>query len=147
MKLRSRSKNSGLLKISRNQNCPLCTQDIGTCFLKVRSDYAQDLRNKWKTAGLKANKTPLNRPGLFIMSSPSYIPFNSGPLYPEVGPRKPGSCWHLLTVGLTILSAALASFIFVKSIVLYAHVDHFVEECTIDWSSHFACHYLWLWLR
>ena len=58
LKLRSRSKNSGLLKISRNQNCPLCTQDIGTCFLKVRSGYAQDLRNKWKTAGLKANKTP-----------------------------------------------------------------------------------------
>ena len=78
---------------------------------------------------------------------PSYIPFASAPPQNLVENRGKPSCWHLLTVSLTILSAFFASFLLVKSSVSYLNADHYIEECTVDWNAHFTCHYLWLWVK
>ena len=70
---------------------------------------------------------------------PSRVPIHD----PE--DRRPVSCWHILTVALTVVSSAIACFLLVRSLTFYFHDDHILEECTIDWNAHFPCHYLSLW--
>lgn len=79
------------------------------------------------------------------MSIPHTLLSSVPPPQPEK-PRK-ASCWHILTVALTVFSMAFASILMMKSLSHLLHLDHILEECTSNWNSHFSCHYLLLWLK
>ena len=78
--------------------------------------------------------------------SPGYVPFTSAPKFTPEEPKRV-SCWHILTVALTVISASFASFLLARGVTFYVETDDILEECTSDWNSHFPCHYLKLWIK
>ena len=61
--------------------------------------------------------------------------------------RQPLSCWHILSVALTVVSSAFACFLGARGLTFFLNADLVLEECTSDWSFDFPCHYLLLWIR
>ena len=48
---------------------------------------------------------------------------------------------------LTVISVAFSSYLLVRGVNFYIETHDILEECTADWSSHFPCHYLKLWIK
>lgn len=59
--------------------------------------------------------------------------------------RRVLSCWHLLSVIMTIGSTVFACYMLLKNVMFFRNVDNVVEHCTIDWESYYPCHFLHLW--
>lgn len=57
------------------------------------------------------------------------------------------SCWHILSVALTVVSSAFACILGARGLTFYLNADLVVEECTANWSFDFPCHYLLLWIK
>ena len=57
------------------------------------------------------------------------------------------SCWHILSVALTVVSSAFACLLGARGLTFYLNADLVVEECTANWSFDFPCHYLLLWIK
>merc|ERR1712156_476099 len=76
--------------------------------------------------------------------SPSYVPFASAPKFSPEEPKRI-SCWHILTVVLTVVSSSFAAFLLARGVTFYVETDNILEECTSDWNSHFPCHYFDHW--
>ena len=62
-------------------------------------------------------------------------------------PRKPLSCWHILSVALTVVTSTFACFLGSRGLSFFLNADLVLEECTADWNFDFPCHYLLLWIR
>ena len=74
---------------------------------------------------------------------PSSVPHISS----ENQPCRRVSCWHILSVALTVVSSAFACFLGARGLTFYLNADLVLEECTSNWSFDFPCHYLLLWIR
>ena len=57
------------------------------------------------------------------------------------------SCWHILSVALTVVSSAFACLLGARGLTFYLNADLVVEECTANWNFDFPCHYLLLWIK
>ena len=76
-----------------------------------------------------------------------HTPLPSVPPLASEETRQPLSCWHILSVALTVVSSAFACFLGARGLTFFLNADLVLEECTSDWSFDFPCHYLLLWIR